>query len=142
MYKYDLKTNKPITSAIKYYFTDTGLRNVCSQQECDRNILQENFLYLDLIKKWYQVYGGKNGVFEMSFYIHNEMKGWEYIYIHICEQTDISEVKKEVRKLQKIDWIGTRYLVVENEEMMRWKKRVYGDVEIVWIEECMDKLDI
>jgi len=141
MYKYDIKSEKPITSAIKYYFTDTGIRNVCSQQECEIKILKENNFYLDIIKKWYQVYGGKNGVFEMSFYIPGDTNNSiQNIYIHLSKQSDISEIKKEVRKLQKIDWDGIRYLVVSDTELMKWKKKLYENVEIVWIEECKQKI--
>lgn len=60
--RYDLKGKKILTSSPKYYACDVGLRNVVLGRKIgDAGHILENIVYLELIRRGYQVYVGKVG---------------------------------------------------------------------------------
>ncbi|MCH2188422.1 hypothetical protein MK079_01170 [Candidatus Gracilibacteria bacterium] len=145
MYQYDCKKQKPISSQVKYMFGDTGLRNTCSEESVATGILQENMLYLLLCSQGYEVYGGKNGIFEWSIFGKHINKKNGNILIHISKQEELSEIKKEVKKLHKaLNEVGggKGYIILGNENIMFGKKKIYEDVEILSFEKCVEKLKI
>jgi len=135
-YTYNLKIDKEITSKAKYYFTDNGIRNSFWTFNLDKDILIENFLFTQLLAKWYEVYNWKNWVFEFTFYWVNDNNN---IYIHISRQNDKNELKKEVNKLLKIPWNWERFLVVNDKQIsdMKIKKFIYDKVKIIKFEELI-----
>jgi predicted AAA+ superfamily ATPase len=48
VYLYDFKKSKAISSRVKYYFTDTGIRNSISQYSLAEYTLKENLLFQEL----------------------------------------------------------------------------------------------
>ncbi|MBO6258224.1 MAG: ATP-binding protein [Succinivibrio sp.] len=50
--RYDVKGRKYIGSPVKYYFSDTGLRNArLGFRQLEETHLMENILYIDLIRR-------------------------------------------------------------------------------------------
>lgn len=137
MYKYDLKLNKYISSRVKYYFTDLWIRNSFYNFLVDTNTLKENLIFNELYSLWYEIYGWLNGKFDFSFIAE---KNWERIYIHLSEQTDKEEIKKEVRKLNKIWDENGKYLIVENIKELWLKKLKYENVEIFNLEDFIKRI--
>ena len=155
VYRYDIKNDKPVTSKVKYYFTDNWIRNSLSNFTLENKILQENLIFNILEYNNYDVYSGLNWIFEFSFYAKPQScsKGSPdgrnsyspsqekeaTIFIHISEQTKKEETKKEVNKLLKIWKEWKKYLLVESLEKLGIKKVRYESVEIVEIKEFLEK---
>lgn len=60
--RYDIRGKKILTSLPKYYACDVGLRNVVLGRKIgDEGHILENIVYLELIRRGYQVYVGKVG---------------------------------------------------------------------------------
>ncbi|MFK7780235.1 MAG: AAA family ATPase [Candidatus Gracilibacteria bacterium] len=136
VYRFDIKTNKPITSKGKYYFTDNGIRNSLVGFNANTNILLENLIFNILEYNNYTIYSGLNGKFDFSFYIEKEN---EKMYIHISKQETKEELKKEVNKLLKIGKEGKKYLLVQSIEKLGIKKLKYDSVEIIEINDFLIK---
>jgi len=149
-YTFNIKLNKKITSRIKYYFTDNGIMNSFWNFNIDKKILEENFIYTELLVKWYKIYNWKNWAFDFTFYWIKKyphpttgtsplQEEEDRIYIHISRENDKNELKKEVRKLLKVKWKWGRYLIVTDEQIkeMKIKKFIYDDVKIIKFEELI-----
>ncbi len=137
-YKYDLKNNKEISSKAKYYFTDNWIRNSLVNFKLQNEILLENFIYNTLEYNNYKIFSGLNWKFDFSFYWK---KKWKEIFIHISKETTKEEIKKEVNKLNKIKVKWNKYLLVNSISELSIKKVKYDDVEIVEIDELLEKLN-
>jgi len=71
--RFDIKTGKQLKTLGKYYAMDTGLRNLLLEQEPQETCSQlENIVCLELLRRGFQVYIGKNGSDEINFFVfHN-----------------------------------------------------------------------
>jgi predicted AAA+ superfamily ATPase len=118
-FTYDLKSDKPINTRVKYYFTDIGIRNTFAWEKIDDSVLIENIIYNDLITKYNNIYNWLNGRFEFSFYIKDNNT-----FIHITPETDIHEIKKEVHKLTKIDQKWDKVLILSSLDMTNLKLNI------------------
>ena len=134
IYNYDIKTEKIISSQAKYYFTDLWIRNSLTNFEFNNTILIENFIFLELQKKWYKIYAWKNWNFEFSFIA--EINGSK-IYIHISRETIKDEIKKERKKLNKIPGNHKIFLIVDNLESYKFKKSKYDNLKMIWVEKFL-----
>ena len=140
-YTYDLKLKKEITSKAKYYFTDNWLLNSLNLFNSSKAILNENYIYSELLSLWYTIYNWKNWTFDFTFYAE---KNNEKVFIHISEEKeDKNELKKEVRRLLKIPWNDIKYLVIQEDviDKLKIKKFVYEEVRIVILEELIKELN-
>lgn len=135
-YKYDLKNKKEISSKAKYYFTDNWVRNSLNNFKLKKEILIENLIYNILEYNKYTIYWGFNWKFDFSFFWN---KKWENIFIHISKQTKKEEIKKEINKLNKINKVWNKYLLVENIKELWIKKIKYDGVEIIEVNEFLKK---
>ncbi len=67
--RYDIRGKKPLDTLEKYYVSDTGMRNavlgISSREDISR--LVENVVYLELIRRGYEVAVGKYGDTEVDF---------------------------------------------------------------------------
>ncbi|MDD2907489.1 MAG: AAA family ATPase [Candidatus Gracilibacteria bacterium] len=134
---YDLKKEKVINNRNKYYFCDNGIKNSYGNFMLDKNKLIENLVFIQLNYNDFSIFGGLNGLFEFSFIAKKSDKT---IYIHICKETEKSEIKKEINKLLKVPGENKRYLVLEDLENLGVKKTIYGNLEIVSAEELIKKI--
>lgn len=137
VYRYDFKKHKTISSRVKYYFTDTGIRNSISQYNLPEYSLKENLLFQELSQNWYQINSGINGTFEFTFVAE---KNNEKLFFHYSKQVEKTELKKEINKLNKVPWNWKRYLIIENFEDFQIKKVKYDNVEIVKYKDVFEKL--
>lgn len=136
VYKYDIKNNKHIKTKAKYYFTDNWIRNSLTNYNLNKKILIENLIYNKLEYNNYAINSGLNWKFEFSFYA---VRDTAKLYIHISKQTTKEELKKEVNKLLKIWEIWKKYLIVESAEKLGIKKLQYDSVEIIEINEFLER---
>jgi hypothetical protein len=135
-YKYDLKNKKEISSKAKYYFTDNWVRNSLNNFKLKKDILIENLIFNILEYNKYTIYWGLNWKFDFSFFWN---KKWENIFIHISKETKKEEIKKEINKLNKISKEWNKYLLVESIAKLGIKKIRYDDVEIIEVNEFLEK---
>ena len=67
--RYDIRGKRPLDTLEKYYVSDTGMRNavlgISSREDISR--LVENVVYLELIRRGYEVAVGKYGDTEVDF---------------------------------------------------------------------------
>ncbi|MDD3646318.1 MAG: AAA family ATPase [Candidatus Gracilibacteria bacterium] len=134
---FDFKTNTIKVNKVRYYFCDNGFRNCLTNFDLSRQLLIENIIFVLLNYNNYNIYTGVNGVFEINFYAKKEDKE---IIVYLSEQKEKNNIKKEIKKLQKIAGTIKKYLVVEKETKYNFKETTFGDVEIVTIEELIKKI--
>jgi hypothetical protein len=137
VHKYDFKKQKVISSRIKYYFTNNGIRNSISKYSLSHYQLKENLLYQLLTYNWYKVYSGLNGTFDFIFYCSSEE---DNICLHYSQVTEKSELKKEINKLNKVPVDWKKYIVLDSIENLWIKKLIYDDVEIIEYQNIFHKL--
>lgn len=160
---FNIKKNKTIESRSKYYFTDIWIRNAINWYNTAKIALKENLLYNELYKNWYSILWWNNWKFDFSFYcnkiIKKQLLWWKIsieenniLYIHISTHTDKKEIKKEVKKLLKIDYIPnnnskdtttniSKFILVDNIKNLKIKKLQYENLKIIEFEEFVMNLD-
>ncbi len=114
--RYDIKLGKAISTQVKYYFGDVWVRRALWNPSMD---MTENLVYLDILQKWYDVYGGQNGRFQFSFYA---MKWKQRIAIAFDDSGDKNEVRKTARKLAKIWDTSKKYVIVRDKTVLNMRK--------------------
>ena len=101
--RYDIKGKQYLKTGEKYYVSDVGLRYfMLGRKLGDRGHILENIVYLELIRRGYEVYIGKVDDFEVDFVAINS-NGKKYI--QVCETLRDNENKiltRELNSLQKI----------------------------------------
>ncbi len=102
--RYDIKGKQYLKTGEKYYVSDLGLRYfVLGRKIGDYGHILENVVYLELLRRGYDVYIGKVDDYEVDFVaINNNGK----MYIQVCETLKDNENKtleRELRSLRKIE---------------------------------------
>lgn len=103
--RYDFRGKKILKSNEKYYVTDTGLRNAIlgpSADDASRQI--ENIVYLELIRRGYEVMVGSYRDLEVDF---TAIKGSSVEYFQVT-QTMLAEQTKE-REIRSLNAIKDSY---------------------------------
>ena len=100
--RYDIKGKNYLITGSKYYLADVGLRYYLlgSKQAGDGHIL-ENIVYLELLRRGYEVYIGKNEDSEVDFVAVNE-RGVEYYQVSYT----VKEQKTLERELKPLNTIS------------------------------------
>ena len=79
--RYDIKANQHLKTLERYYVVDLGLRfMLLGFKIADIGQILENVVYLELLRRGYQVSTGKIGEFEVDFVAQNS-KGTTYIQV-------------------------------------------------------------
>lgn len=99
--RYDLKGKLYLKTLEKYYMVDSGIRNkITGSRNTDVGYLLENIIYLELLRRGYQVAIGKIGTLEVDFVA---TKSNEKIYYQISASVLDSDTReRELRPLQAI----------------------------------------
>lgn len=114
--RYDIKGKQYLKTGEKYYVSDLGLRYfMLGRKLGDRGHILENIVYLELLRRGFDVYIGKVDDYEVDFVAINS-NGKEYI--QVCETLKDNENKiltRELNSLQKInDNYGKIILTMDN----------------------------
>lgn len=95
--RYDIRGKKPMDSLEKYYVSDTGMRNavlgISSREDISR--LVENVVYLELLRRGYEVSVGKYGDTEVDF-TARRLDSIEYYQVTLSMMSE-STYDREVR---------------------------------------------
>ncbi len=99
--RYDIKGKQLLKTLNKNYICDIGFRNMLlGYRDADRGHILENIIYLELLRRGYNVFVGKIGEIEVDFIAE---KPDEKIYIQVTESLlDKSVYERELRSLKAI----------------------------------------
>lgn len=111
--RYDVKGKQYLKTGDKYYVTDLGMRYfLLGRRNGDRGHILENVVYLELIRRGYDVYIGKVDDYEVDFVAINS-KGIEYY--QVCESVrDENTLERELRPLKGIKDHYQKFLLVND----------------------------
>lgn len=108
--RYDIKGKQYLMSGAKYYVADIGLRYfLLGTKPTDIGHILENIVYLELLRRGYEVHIGKVGDAEVDFIAINS-EGQEYYQV---AQTVMDEqtLKRELSSLDSIKDHNPKYLL-------------------------------
>lgn len=111
--KYDIKGKQYLQSGEKYYLVDIGLRYMLlGNKPTDYGHILENVVYLELLRRGYQVFVGKNNNSEVDFIAINR-NGLEYYQVsHSIANPHTLE--RELKSLQSIKDNYPKYLLTQD----------------------------
>ncbi len=102
--RYDVKGKQYLKTGEKYYISDLGLRYfMLGRKIGDSGHILENVIYLELLRRGFDVYIGKVDEYEIDFVAINS-NGKQYI--QVCETLKDNEnkiLKRELKSLNKIN---------------------------------------
>ena len=99
--RYNIKGKQYLKTLEKYYIVDIGMRYMLlGSRQADAGHILENVVYLELLRRGYEVYVGKIDSFEVDFVAQNH-KGITYYQVALSVH-DESTLQRELRPLQAI----------------------------------------
>ena len=108
--RYDIKGKNYLTTGSKYYLSDIGLRYyLLGSKNMDEGHILENVVYLELLRRGYEIYIGKNDDTEVDFIAINE-KGEEYYQVALTVK-DEKTLERELKPLDNINDHNPKYLL-------------------------------
>lgn len=109
--RYDIKGKQFLKTQEKYYLSDIGLRTYLLGKSFNNDLghILENIIYLELKRRGYKIYIGKNDDTEVDFVIENH-ENIEYIQVALSVRTD-EALNRELRPLQNIKDNYPKYLI-------------------------------
>ena len=110
--RYDIKGKQYLKSGEKYYTADLGVRNyVLGVKPFDAGHILENVVYLELLRREYEVYVGKVGPTEVDFIAIGD-EGPEYYQVaYTVIDGDGTILKREISSLDAIKDHNPKYLL-------------------------------
>ena len=119
MYKvgrYDIKGKQYLQMLDKYYLSDVGLRYyLLGSSNIDRGHLLENVVYLELLRRGYEIYVGKVGTTEVDF-ITKDMNGnVQYFQVSYSVKDD-KTLTRELEPLRNIQDHNPKFLLTMDNE--------------------------
>ena len=108
--RYDIKGKQYLSSGAKYYVSDIGLRYyLLGSKKADEGHILENIVYLELLRRGYEVYIGKIDNKETDFIAINEY-GKEYYQVAYTVRDD-ETLERELNSLDSIKDHNPKYLL-------------------------------
>ena len=99
--RYDIKGKQYLKTLEKYYIVDIGMRYMLlGSRQADAGHILENVVYLELLRRGYDVYVGKIDSYEVDFVAQNK-KGTIYFQVALTVR-DENTLLRELRPLQAI----------------------------------------
>ena len=99
--RYNIKGKQYLKTLEKYYVVDIGLRlMLLGSKQIDAGRILENIVYLELLRRGYDVYVGKVDEFEVDFVAQNG-KGTTYFQVALSVR-DEKTLDRELRSLRAI----------------------------------------
>lgn len=103
--RFDIKGKQLLKTQEKYYLSDLGLRTyLLGRNNKDLGHILENVIFLELKRRGYRVYIGKNDINEIDFIVDAED---EYIYIQVA--LSVREEQTLLRELKPLEAISDNY---------------------------------
>lgn len=113
--RFDIKGKQYLKTGEKYYLADIGLRYyLLGTKKTDKGHILENIIFLELLRRGYEVYVGKIGNLEVDFIAINE-KGTEYYQVAYTVNDELT-LNRELNSLEKISDHNPKYLLTLDQE--------------------------
>ena len=108
--RYDVKGKQHLKTLDKYYASDMGLRSMLlGRKYTDVGHILENVVYLELVRRGYDVYIGKVDDMEIDF-VASGVDGLEYYQVAATVREE-STLERELRVLRKVTDNYPKYLL-------------------------------
>ena len=108
--RYDIKGKNYLSTGSKYYLSDIALRYyLLGSKNMDEGHILENIVYLELLRRGYEVYVGKDDENEVDFVAFNE-KGEEYYQVSYTVR-DEKKLERELKSLNNINDHNPKFLL-------------------------------
>jgi predicted AAA+ superfamily ATPase len=110
--RFDIKGKQQLATQEKYYLVDIGFRNLKlgKFQYQDVGHILENIVYLELNRRGFQIWIGKNGEYEVDFIAKNAQNIFEYYQVTLS-MADPTTAEREIRPLKSIDNNYPKYVI-------------------------------
>ena len=109
--RYDIKGKEYLQLFDKYYIADVGLRYyLLGTANADMGHILENVVYLELIRRGYRVYVGKNASAEVDFVVQDIDGNTEYYQVSWSVR-DKQTLKRELGALESIEDHNPKYIL-------------------------------
>ena len=110
--RYDVKGKQHLKTGDKYYVADIGLRYaMLGSKKADVGHILENIVFLELLRRGYEVYIGKVGNTEVDFVVVSD-EGEEYYQVaYTVIDTQGNTLKRELAPLEAISDHNPKYLL-------------------------------
>lgn len=119
MYKatrYDIKGKQYLQMLDKYYLSDVGLRYfLLGSNNIDRGHILENVVYLELLRRGYEVYVGKMGSSEVDFVTKDVNGNIQYYQVSYSVRDD-QTLTRELDPLKNIQDHNPKFLLTMDNE--------------------------
>lgn len=113
--RYDVKGKQLLETGGKYYIADIGLRYyLLGTKKADRGHILENVVFLELLRRGYEVYVGKVGSTEIDFIAIGE-EGPKYYQVAYTVIDD-AVLDRELKPLDSISDHNPKYLLTMDDE--------------------------
>ena len=109
--RFDIKGKQLLKTQGKYYLSDLGLRTYLLGKNYSRDLghILENIIFLELKRRNYRIYVGKNDTNEVDFVVETND---DYIYIQVALSVrDEATLSRELKPLQTIPDHYRKYLI-------------------------------
>ncbi|GHU51186.1 ATPase [Bacilli bacterium] len=99
--KKEIKGKEILANSSKIYSIDLGIRNATINQFSNRGRMLENIVFIELCRRGYEVYVGKDKyINEIDFIC---IKQNEIMYIQVTEAISKTNYEREIKQLEKIN---------------------------------------
>jgi predicted AAA+ superfamily ATPase len=113
--RYDIKGKQYLKTGEKYYLADIGLRYyLLGAGKSDMGYILENVIYLELLRRGYDVFVGKTGNAEVDFVAADE-HGIEYYQVALTVRDD-NILQRELAPLNSISDHNPKYLLTLDDD--------------------------
>lgn len=113
--RYNIKGKQHLKTLEKYYIVDIGLRfMLIGSQQADMGRILENVVYLELLRRSYEVYVGKVDEYEVDFVAQNS-KGITYFQVALTVR-DEKTLDRELRVLEAVKDHYPKYLLTLDDD--------------------------
>ncbi len=118
--RYDIKGKEFLKTQEKYYAVDIGLRYYMLGQESGKDMghILENIIYLELLRRGYDVYIGKYDDLEVDF-VAKKPENTEYYQVALTTRSedDNKILERELAPLKKINDNYPKYILTLDEDL-------------------------
>ena len=110
--RYDVKGKQYLVTGSKYYLSDIGLRYyLLGSKQADLGHILENIIYLELLRRGYEIHIGKVGTAEVDFIAIND-EGEEYYQVaYTVGDAEGKTLARELAPLKSIKDHNPKYLI-------------------------------
>ena len=109
--RFDIKGKQLLKTQEKYYLSDLGLRTYLLGKNYNRDLghILENIIFLELKRRGYRIYIGKNDINEVDFVVETEE---DLMYVQVALSVrDNQTLERELKPLETISDHYKKYLI-------------------------------